>query len=376
MEQARAAQRSASIEDARVAWRVAEGAGPGEVEGLAARLRDVDVPSDAPDLARRLERAKADRDQAALKRDARRAAEAIVTAALPALAYAPHLAVTDAPDLGADVAYRHEFYAADDGPYARQQRPWSVARGHAAAGVEWHVQGSLLLLDLVLADWYLRRNSDPAAGQPMFDEGDMTALAQVAAMARSGSVSGLHLPDAASAVDKGRAVAAAAPSMAALDGLLEEAGIDPWRRWALSRIATDPAGVAAKLEYSEAWRLAGSPGSLSPHPAIDGGAHFGAVPRSPLLMEGRRSAGVIGASAVDAQIRIAMFLRARKLPDRLFGDLAAGVIDELIKTTFARRPDDFVAYATSVARMDDARLEEHLLALVGDGTLARPDETH
>lgn len=122
--------------------------------------------------------------------------------------------------------------------------------------------------------------------------------------------------------------------------------------------------------------MGGSPGLLSPHPAVDGGAHFGAVPRSPLLMEGRRSAGVIGASAVDAQLRVAMFLRARKLPDRLFGDLAAGLIDELIKTTFARRPDDFVAYATSVAHIDDTRLEEHLLALVADGTLARPDQTH
>lgn len=376
MEQARAAQRSASIEDARIAWHVAESGGSGDVERLAARLRDVDVPPDAQDLAHRLERAKADRDESALKRDARRAAEAIVIASLPALAYAPHLAVTETPDLGADVAYRHEFYAADDGPYARQQRPWAVARGHAAAGVEWHVQGSLLLLDLALADWYLRRNSEPAAGQPMFDEGDMTALAQVAAMARSGGASGLRLSEAAAAVEKGRAVAAAAPSMAILDGLLEEAGIDPWRRWALSRVATEPAALAAELEYAEAWRMGGSPGLLSPHPAVDGGAHFGAVPRSPLLMEGRRSAGVIGASAVDAQLRVAMFLRARKLPDRLFGDLAAGLIDELIKTTFARRPDDFVAYATSVAHIDDTRLEEHLLALVADGTLARPDQTH
>jgi hypothetical protein len=109
--------------------------------------------------------------------------------------------------------------------------------------------------------------------------------------------------------------------MAALEGMLERAGVDPWRRWALVKAAADPAHV--QLSYGEAWRLGGAPGLLSPHPAIDGGAHFGAAPRSLLLMEGRRSAGMIGASLIDAQLRVATFLELRQLPARLFGDVAA-----------------------------------------------------
>ncbi|MGE5815272.1 MAG: hypothetical protein ACM36C_12350, partial [Acidobacteriota bacterium] len=116
----------------------------------------------------------------------------------------------------------------------------------------------------------------------------------------------------------------------------------------------------------------GAPGLLSPHPAIDGGAHFGTVPRSTLLMEGRRSAGVIGASSIDAQLRVACFLQSAHLPDELFGDVAAGLIADLVQNTPAARADDFNAFATAVSQVEDVRLEEHLLALVADGTLARP----
>jgi hypothetical protein len=376
MEEARAAQRSASVEDARVAWRIASGAAPNQVEALAARLRDVEIPADAREIAGDLERAWSDRNSQLLRREARRAAEAIVPAVLPGLAYAPHLAVTETPALGADIAFRHEFVSNEDGPAARRLRPWQVARGQATPEKGWRMQGSLLLLDVALADWYLRRNSQPAGAAPMFDEGDRTALAGVAAFTRSAGASSLGLREAAVAVETGRRAAASAPSMAALDQMLDTAGISPWRRKALSMLATDPARVAELLSYGEAWRVGGAPGRLSPHPAMDGGAHLGVTPRSTLLMEGRRNAGLVGAATVDAQLRVAVFLSSRQLPDRLFGDVAAGVIDELVQGTHASRPDDFSSFAASAARVDDSRMEEHLLALVADGTLARPAAGH
>jgi hypothetical protein len=238
------------------------------------------------------------------------------------------------------------------------------------------LQGSLLLLDVALADWYLRRNSAPADAAPMFDEGDRTALAAVAAFARSAGASGLGLREAAAAVRAGRNAAAHAPSMSAFDEMLQAARVDPWRRRTLLVQAPDPARAAELLSDAEAWRLGGAPGRLCPHPAMDGGAHFGVAPSSPLLMQGRRNAGLVGASTVDAQLRVAMFLEVRQLPDRLFGDVAAGVIDELIQGTHATRPDDLPAFAAAAARLDDLRMEEHLLALVADGTLARPAAGH
>jgi hypothetical protein len=374
MEQARAAQESATVEDARTAWRIAAGSAIGDADRLVERLRVLQVPSDAPELARRLEKARADRNTSDVKREARRAAEAIVAAVLPALAYVPHLAVTDTPSLGADVAYRHEFVSSDDGPVARRARPWQLARGSANGAAGWRLQGSLLMLDLSLADWYLRRNGLPADSPPMLDEGDMTALAQVAALARSAGTPGLRAAEISDAIARGRAAAAAAPSIDALDRMLDEAGVDPWRRAALAMQAGAAGDAAGLLSVSEAWRLGGAKGAVSPHPAIDGGAHFGSPPRSLLLTEGRRSAGLIGASAVDAQLRVALFLQSRGLSDRLFGDVAAGVINDAIQGTHAERPDDFAAFTATVAALDDARMEEHLLALVSDGTLARPTE--
>jgi hypothetical protein len=194
-------------------------------------------------------------------------------------------------------------------------------------------------------------------------------------MTRSAGASGLGLAEAARAYEQKRAAAAAAPSMATLDALLANAGVDPWRRYAIRSEISEPAQAADVLSYAETWRLGGAAGLLSPHPSIDGGAHFGAVSAIPFMMEGRRSAGLIGACAVDAQIRVAVFLQSEHLPDLVFGDVAAGVIAELFQNTVGARPDDFNAYAFAVRQLDDARLEEHLLALVADGTLARPDGT-
>jgi hypothetical protein len=78
---------------------------------------------------------------------------------------------------------------------------------------------------------------------------------------------------------------------------------------------------------------------------------------------------------VDTQLRVAAFLRKHGLPDDLFGDVAAGALNDIIEQTTAVRPDDFQALANAAALLSDARLEEHVLALVGDGTLARPRET-
>jgi hypothetical protein len=91
-------------------------------------------------------------------------------------------------------------------------------------------------------------------------------------------------------------------------------------------------------------------------------------------MEGRRSAGTIGATAIDTQLRVAIFLQQRQLPADLFGDLTAGALTDVIEAASGSRPDDFSAIAAAVSRLDDNRMEEHLLALVRDGTLAKPAE--
>ncbi len=372
MEEAHAAQGSATLDDARAAWRVADGR-RGEVNALVERLRLPRVPRGLEDLANRLENSNRRHDATAVKNDSRMIAETITCALLAALPYSPHLAVTETPALGPEIAYRHEFLAPDD-VASQRLRPWQIARGQARGDAGWLLEGSLLLLDLALAEWYLRHNGEPPAAAPVLDERDVASLAQVAAIARSASAEDVGIADASRAVTAGLQRATSARTTEELDQQLEAAGLDPWRRREVRLEWTTPSAIAAHLTPAEAWRLGGAPGRLAPQIALDGSARLGPVPHSMQLMEGRRSAGAIGAIAIDAQLRVAIFLAKRQLPPDLFGEVAAGVLTDVIENTAATRPDDFAAIAAAVSRLDDSRMEEHLLALVRDGTLMRPSQ--
>jgi hypothetical protein len=373
MRQARAAQGTLTLDEAAIAWGIANGETAG-VADLVVRLRESSWQPAAGELAEKLERESRRRDTAALRREARRGAELIAGALLPAMAYVPHLAATDAPELGADIAFRHAFGTQEDGPGDRRLRAWQIARAQARTASGWRLQGSLLLLDLPLATWYLRRNAEQPAAAPAFDELDVMAFAQVAAMGRSSGAAKMGLTEAAGAIDEGRRRVRAADDDAAVDDLLRAAGIDPWRRRALSLAAASREDTAESLRLAEAWRIGGAPGLLAPRASLDGCACFGEAPRAAALLGGRRGTGVVGASAVDTQLRVAAFLRKHGLPDDLFGDVAAGALNDVVEQATAVRPDDFQALANAAALLSDARLEEHLLALVGDGTLARPQE--
>lgn len=369
MEDARAAQGGATLDDARLAWEVGEGgAQRAEVERLVARLRALDAPPALARSARRIGEALASSNAAGIRREAADAAAEIVGAVLPVIAYVPHLAVTETPALGADVAARHMFAPAGAGEPTRRTVPWRIAKADATSG--WHLEGSLLLLDVALATWYLRPGLEPPSQVPMLDELDVASLGQVAAIARATGPAAMLLEDALQAVARGRQLAAAA-TPEALDSSLRAAGMTPWR---IRELSLDAAGAdtAARLRIAEAWRLGGAPGRLISRLSLDGCACFGEPPVSTVVVEGRRSGGMVGAASVDVQLRVAGFLRDRGLPLDLFGDVLAGALAEVFATARAARPDDLQAVAAAAAGLEDERLEEHVLALVADGTLARP----
>ena len=372
MRKVRSAQHTLTLDDAVNAWRIASGEMNG-VSDLVTRLGEASSQPAARDLAEKLEEASRRRDAASVRRDARRAAELVAATLLPALAYLPHQAATEEPELGADIAFRHSLVTSEGGPDERRLRPWQIARAHARTTAGWQLQGSLLLLDVPLSNWYLRRNGEQPASAPAFDEVDVMALAQVAAIGRSSGASGLGVAEAAAGIDEGRRRVRNAAADGSLEALLRDAGIDAWRRRALMLAGSGDAIVEA-LGLGEAWRIAGAPGRLAPRPSLDGCVCFGGVPRARALLEGRRSTGIVGAAAVDTQLRVAVFLRKHGLPDDLYAEVAAGALNDIIEQTRAIRPDDFQAIACAAERLSEGRMEEHVLALVADDTLARPAE--
>jgi hypothetical protein len=370
MSTVRGAQGPLTLDEAKLAWDISSGATE-EAAPLADRL----TASAIRDVAlhgRRMQEALKERDVESLRREAARAAETITSLLLPAFAYSPHLAASEMPELGADIAFRHELGPHSDAASTKVLRPWQLARGHARDDSGWHLQGSLLGLEVAVSNWYLRRNGEPPTAAPVFDEPDVLAFALVPALLHLRGVEGLGLAEAAAAIDAGRRRASAASDLRALDDMLRDAGIDPWRRRALRVDGKTPAEVADELSATESWRLGGAPGRFAPRGPLDGCLCLGETTHSTFILEGRRSSGMIGAGAVDVQLRTAVFLRKHQLPEQLFGGVIAGALLQMIENTRAARPDDFQAIAAAVSSIEDTRMEEHLLALVGDGTLARP----
>jgi hypothetical protein len=371
MRDARAAQGALRLDTAALAWQIAD-SGRGDVQAVVDALRGSMFPPTAAEQADRLEEQGHRRDADGLRREARRAAVLIASTLLPAFAYVPHLAATDTPELGADIAFRHSLGGSQTAVGERRLRPWQLARGATQRGMGWNLQGSLLLLDVSLASWYLRRNGEPPTHSPVFDELDVASFALVPALARAAGASGLGLRDAATAVARGREAARASADLYAFDERLRASGADPWRRREILLRAETVEQAAAALSYSEAWRLGGAPGLLAPRAPLDGCVCLGPTPYNAWDLAGRRSAGLVGSAAPDPQLRVADYLHSKGLPDDLFGDITAGVLTDIVEQTRALRPDDFRAIAGAASSMPDSRMEEHLLALVADGTLGRP----
>jgi hypothetical protein len=298
----------------------------------------------------------------------RQKAEEIVARVLPALAYAPHQAATDVPTLGEDLPFRHELADVSEGPLSQRRRPWLVPRGNSHGQVGWHLEGSLLGLDLALHEWYVRRHGEAPQAAPTMDEPDLQTLLLANVLALTTPVSALQLEEALSDLDEGRTTAAGL-DRGQLDAALRDAGVDGWRRHDL-RLQRSPNGPA--LTLSEWWQLGGAAGRLVSRWPLDGCACLGEVPRSPVLFEGRRSAGLIGSVTPDLALRVADYLRAEKLPFELFADLMTAAVVDVLHGARSVRPDDRLAFAVAAASIDAARLEEHLLALVATGAMGRP----
>lgn len=366
MREARMAQAGPTLADAHAMWRGSRQ----EVAAVCTRLQEM---SDEPFIgaaARHLAGALAKNDAERVNRERRDLADAIVVRALPRIAYAPQQAASDAPALGADVAFRHEIVMAE-GALAGRQRPWQLAIEVAFEGKPWHLAGSLLSLDIPLSGWYLRTNGDAPMGTPMIEEPDTYAMALTAVLGSAEEVA--RFAATLNSVEAGRARVAQSQDLASADAVLASRGIDPWRRRALSLDAASPSDIAAGLTPSEAWRIGGSADvPIVPAFALDGCPCLGEMPFAPMIAEGRMSNGTIGAIVPGLALRIATFLKKRGLPLALYRPLAGGVAFDVIHSAAGVRMDDMQALDVAAAAISDARLEEHVLALVADGTLAAP----
>src|SRR5262249_8605294 len=97
-----------------------------------------------------------------------RLVDSMLSDAIRSLVYALDLGDPDATVIaGIDASVRHDLGFVLQAPKEmRQQSPWAEPKRVIAAGTPWHVQGTLINLDLALAPMGLRQVSKPVAGRP------------------------------------------------------------------------------------------------------------------------------------------------------------------------------------------------------------------
>ena len=108
--------------------------------------------------------------------------DALVAEALQVLIYSPALGDPEGPALlGGDIAMRHDFGVEGAAGLRRDLLAWSLPREQVGDGSPWHIEGSLLGLDIALSRLALRRlSNDEMPVAPTINLNDQLTLAKTA----------------------------------------------------------------------------------------------------------------------------------------------------------------------------------------------------
>ncbi len=300
--------------------------------------------------------------------------------ALLALVYTPALGDPEGPALlSTDIATRHEFGLDAPAGARREGLPWSLPRDLVGDGGPWHVQGSILGLDLGLARLSLRRIADnemPPA--PSINLNDQITLARTIGALNAREMRDRDRDRLVQAMARGRQRVSAATTLPAIAAIADEARLSHSLRqtlpWLFSRA---PAAVPAlfalrdllalgkpELDKAELDRwglyaevLHGRLKTVMPAPAP--WEDFG----------GRSDGGVMGAQTPDLTLRVAEETARLKLPARLVPALLTFATQDYWHDVSARFPDDWPAMTRQALALSPSRVEDYVAALAGGGPL-------
>ena len=301
--------------------------------------------------------------------------------ALMVLIYAPALGDPEGPALlGGDIPMRHNFGIEGAAGVRRDYLAWSLPREQVGDGSPWHIEGSLLGLDIALARLSLRRLADnemPVA--PTINLNDLLTLARTLRVLNADHFNDADRDELVAAIARGRKrVAAARTSVAELVALAEEAGVSTAIRqtlpWTLTRTPDlaeslfglrdfmwlgKPTVAAASLDHWGLYAEAMSNRLTTAMPPPVPWESFG----------GRADGGLIAAQLPDLTLRLAEETARLKLPAQLIPALLTYATQDFWHDVDSRFPDDWPAMARQALALSPSRVEDYVAALAGDGPL-------
>lgn len=348
--------------------------------------RGSDVARRCAEVVTALERAVQDRDPRAPSRlvpSLRSLADDMLARGLMELAYAVALGQRDRAVISADDgARRHDFGLGAIGP--RRHVEWSFPVQATDVRRGWHMMGSVLGLDVRLAEFLLTRTSSKfPPRRPTLDDDRRRVLVEIVALVQPRSLADEDRDAIVAALRKGRARVAAQTTRESARALAEEIGLSPARASLMAWTAThDRERLAASLSPTELlWAGLGR----SPMPAA---FHAWGGPAEPRLgclclrmtdrrpwehYAGRWHSGIPTSGFSDLNLRVTELLADIRMPAAVTAPVLASATLELVEGAATRDHDDYRGLVEFVAGLRRVRMEQFLALLTTDGPLVPVD---
>ena len=307
--------------------------------------------------------------------------DAQIAEALLVLIYTHALGDPEGPALlGGDIPARHNFGIDGAAGARRELLAWSLSREQVGDGSPWHIEGSLLGLDVALARLSLRRLADnemPAA--PTINLNDLLTLARTARVLNPEELTDPDRDRIVEAIARGRKrVADAGANLEEVLRLADEAGFSASIKQTLPWTITRTPDVVPQLFSLRDLMWLGKPDL--PRDRLDrwgvyteglnirlGTTMPNAAPWENL--GGRADGGLIATQLPDLTLRLAEETSRLKLPARLIPGLLTYATQDFWHDVDSRFPDDWPAMTRQALALSPSRVEDYVAALAGDGPL-------
>lgn len=337
-----------------------------------------DLYRDVAGPLRRMTRAGDERRAARLAPALRALADDLLARGLTAVVYATAMGQPDrATILAGDAAARHEFRGTSGG--AREAGPWQlpiVSTGTLPGG-RWRVSGSLLGLDLALAEFSLvRLSSKPPSRKPTMSDQDQRGMTAILALAEPAVLTDADREAVVEALRKGRDRLAAVRTPGDARAVADEIRLAAVRRTLLPWVAAhDPERLAAFLSPTELLWLGLETRPVGPSLQAWGARRLGCLcirllDRRPWeTLAGRWNLGLLASAFPDLNLRLAELLTELQMPASLLVPVLAAATIDFNENATSRDPDDRRGPVEFVQALGTERVEQYLGLLTSGGPL-------
>jgi hypothetical protein len=243
---------------------------------------------------------------------------------------------------------------------------------------DWHVRGSLLGLDIRLAEFALvSLSARPPMTRPSLNEADRRVFVETVALMDPGARSDAERDAIAAAIRAGRERLAGLRTAADAAALADDIRLGPARRTLLAWAVThDPDARLRTIGPTELLRagLQGRSASAFAQWGVSSEARtgctcLGMVERPWDSLTGRWDSGIFASTFPDLNLRLAELLAELKMPALLLGPVLRSATLDFITTVTSRDQDDRRGFIEFVQGLRVDRLEQYLGLLTTDGPL-------